>query len=497
MKRRVEWGMEPGEIKETRASDELAFIQNIIDRVPDWVIISTMKAVVVAANEAVAKAIGYTKPEIVGQGLSFFYDRPTIEQATKDLQRVREGGATTRVRPIRTKAGEVLQVELSNSLIHVAGAPHFFVIGRDITHRLEIEGRLRELAAVVRATDMGIVICDAAGFITYANRAAQDMFGYEPSEMVGRPITIFQPPRVRSDYMHQILQATLGGGFRGEVLSMRKSGEEFVRFLVTSPVFDTGGAPVALVGISHDITREKIMEDELKRQAHRVEDLERMTQIIAASAPDVFGRPLAGSVSLLLKALNELPEESPASDAVFLALRSTQKVLHKFPVLVHYTRLRTGQWRRPPSRVEVHPLIERLSHEYAPIARQLDVEFEAQFESDPPPLLGDSELIWGVFVSLVDNALDHTPPGGRVTVRVLPSETVDTVLFSVEDTGPGIAPDSLARLFRTPQEEGRGVGLAFCKLAVEAHDGRIWALGEPGKGSAFYVALPVHPAGEP
>lgn len=486
---------EPSDTKEAQAASELAFIQNIIDRVPDWVVIATTKAVVVAANEAAAKALGHPKAALVGQGLSFFYDQPTIEQASKDLQRVREGGATTRVRPLRTKSGDVLQVELSNSLIHIAGVPHFFVIGRDITQRLDIERRLRELAAVVRATDMCVIIADSAGFITYANRAAQAVFGYEPSEMVGKPITLFQPPRVRSDYMHSILQATLAGGFRGEVLSMRKTGEEFVRYLVTSPVYDTSGAPVALVGISHDITHEKQLEAELKEQARQVENLRRMIQIISASTPEAFHRPLGESVRLLVEALSDLPPDSPVNEPVFLALRNAQKVLHKMPVLIQYTKLRTGQWRRAPRPLQAHALIDRLTSEFGPIARQMGIRFEALFEAEPPPFLADADLVWGVFVSLIDNALDHTPPGGRVTLRVLPPETVDTVLFSVEDTGPGIAPESLARLFRTPQEEGRGIGLAFCKLAVEAQDGRIWALGEPGKGSAFYFSLPVEPPG--
>ncbi|MGH8104333.1 MAG: PAS domain-containing sensor histidine kinase [bacterium] len=482
------------DLPKTEVSDELGFLQSVIDRVTDWVFICTPRGGVVTANEAAARGLGYDKAELSGKGLSFFFDLPTIERVLQDIQKVREGETTVRVRAFRTKANDILQAEASNTLIHIGGVPHFFVICRDITHRIEIESRLRELAAVVRATDMSVIIADTLGFIRYANRAAQEIFEYDPGELVGKPLTILQPPRLRPDYMHSIFQATLAGGYRGEIISMRKSGEEFIRYLITSPVYDTNGAPVALIGISHDITHQKQLEAELSERAQEEDSLRRMVGMIESSVPEVLHRPLAESVRLLGDALNEIPPESPAAEFTFQALRTAQRVLHRTPIFVNYTKLRTGQYRFSSQPIDVHTLIGNLSSEYHAVAERLGVKWETSWESDAPAAAADPDLLWGILVSLVDNALDHTPPRGRVLLRVLPPEILSTVLFSVEDTGPGIAPDSISRFFDSPKEEGKRIGLAFCKLATEAMGGRIWALGEPGKGSAFYLAIPAHPA---
>lgn len=99
-------------------------------------------------------------------------------------------------------------------------------------------------------------------------------------------------------------------------------------------------------------------------------------------------------------------------------------------------------------------------------------------------------------MNLLDNALKYTPPGGKVTVTAewLPSETL---LFAVSDTGPGIPPEHQARIFdrfvRVPGQRtgGTGIGLAFCKLAVEAHGGKIWVESKMGEGATFKFTLPA------
>jgi len=103
-----------------------------------------------------------------------------------------------------------------------------------------------------------------------------------------------------------------------------------------------------------------------------------------------------------------------------------------------------------------------------------------------------------VLGNLLDNAIKFTPPGGRITISAEPQG--EEVLISVADTGPGIPQDRQARIFKKFEQvrgprrghpTGVGLGLAFCKLAVEAHGGRIWVESEEGKGSRFSFTMPV------
>ena len=118
-----------------------------------------------------------------------------------------------------------------------------------------------------------------------------------------------------------------------------------------------------------------------------------------------------------------------------------------------------------------------------------------------PSVQMDEEMISRVFSNLLDNALKFTPTGGRIEVNVALQVSPEAiVLCAVSDTGPGIASHLTSLIFEkfrqgdnSPQarRKGMGIGLYYCKLAVEAHGGRIWVEGEEGQGTTFYFTLPV------
>ena len=121
---------------------------------------------------------------------------------------------------------------------------------------------------------------------------------------------------------------------------------------------------------------------------------------------------------------------------------------------------------------------------------------EIQVSTDLPQVPADSDLISRVLTNLLDNAVKFTPRGGSTAASV--EQRGNEILFTVSDTGPGIPPgyrqrvfERFARLENTEGVKGVGLGLAFCKLAVEAHGGRIWAESEMNHGSTFCFTLPL------
>jgi two-component system sensor histidine kinase/response regulator len=116
-----------------------------------------------------------------------------------------------------------------------------------------------------------------------------------------------------------------------------------------------------------------------------------------------------------------------------------------------------------------------------------------------PPFSGDEDKLRRTLVNLLGNAIKFTPFGGTITAAAELQE--DVLLFSIHDTGEGIPPEAFDRIFdKFGQVENRkagrkmstGLGLTFCKLAVEAHGGRIWVESRSGEGSAFYFTIPRH-----
>src|SRR6185369_3897236 len=144
------------------------------------------------------------------------------------------------------------------------------------------------------------------------------------------------------------------------------------------------------------------------------------------------------------------------------------------------------------------PLITQVAAEIEVTRGTGGSTLELDLEEDLPPVYADPERIHQVLFNLLDNALRFTPAGGRVVVTA--GRAAEGVEVAVADTGPGIAPEHLSRVFerfyrvdsaRSRDDGGTGIGLAIARSVVEAHDGRIWAESEPGRGSIFRFELPT------
>ncbi len=149
--------------------------------------------------------------------------------------------------------------------------------------------------------------------------------------------------------------------------------------------------------------------------------------------------------------------------------------------------------------VPVADLLREVLPAQATLARNKRIRLESDLPANLPPVRADIVLIQRVLQNLIGNALKFTPEGGCVRVAAhLSIEEAATaeVVISVRDNGPGIPPEIQSQLFQKfvtggREEQGSGLGLAFCKLAVEAHGQRIWVESVPGTGAVFAFTLAV------
>lgn len=167
--------------------------------------------------------------------------------------------------------------------------------------------------------------------------------------------------------------------------------------------------------------------------------------------------------------------------------------------LLTLARADTGQLRIERAWTDLATVISPLLEAYAPLAAESGITLVNDASSTG--VVADEDLIIQVLVNLVDNAIAHTPPGGRITVGC--GEHGSSSCFWVSDTGVGIAPEHLPRVFerfyrvdtgRTRAAGGTGLGLAFCKAIADAHGGTIEVTSQPGNGSRFEFCSPVTPS---
>jgi signal transduction histidine kinase len=185
-------------------------------------------------------------------------------------------------------------------------------------------------------------------------------------------------------------------------------------------------------------------------------------------------------------------------DILRIAQHSTLRMLELVNAILDVSRLESG---RMPLELEAFSLTELLSEtldSQTTLANEKGIRLELNAPTTLPPAWADVKLIQRVLQNLIGNAIKFTPSGGTVCVTARTDERADRplLLVSVSDTGLGIPSEIQSRLFQrfvagTQEERGSGLGLAFCKLALEAHGERIWMASTPGNGTTFTFSLPV------
>jgi signal transduction histidine kinase len=196
--------------------------------------------------------------------------------------------------------------------------------------------------------------------------------------------------------------------------------------------------------------------------------------------------------SLLQTSDSLTPEDREQIDAIEVSAKRMSRLIAD---LLDVTRLEGGK-RLPiePETVHAAELLDEAEELFRSQASVASVSLDFKTGKDVPPVFADRHRIMQVLSNLVGNSLKFTPPGGTISVRA--ERRGGDVLFTVADTGPGIARENLHDIFtpywqaKRAERLGAGLGLPIAKGIVEAHGGTIWAESEPGKGTRFLFTLP-------
>jgi signal transduction histidine kinase len=178
-----------------------------------------------------------------------------------------------------------------------------------------------------------------------------------------------------------------------------------------------------------------------------------------------------------------------------IALRAASRLSRLVDSLLDLRRLESGEVQLNRAPADLNVVLTEALEQVQSMAAAKGLRLQRAAAPDLPVLPMDVELVRRVVVNLLDNAVKYTPSGGTITLSGAAGP--QQVTLSVHDTGPGVPAedqhrifDKFARVQRTATPKGLGLGLAFCRLAVEAHGGRIWVENDPAGGAAFHFTLP-------
>jgi len=264
-----------------------------------------------------------------------------------------------------------------------------------------------------------------------------------------------------------------------------------------SPVGPDAREATGTVVLLHDITDRKNAELALRAAHEELQALERMRDDLTHMIVHDLRTPLTSIASGLrtLKAVARLDDQEQA--LLDVAIEGGNTLLSMINDLLDISKMEAGALQLRLQKIAPAELIREACQQVELLAQQKGQTLVAEPEGDLPAVYADHDLARRALVNLLGNAVKFTPSGGAVTVSAAVAGD-DEVVFSVADTGIGIPEDARERIFdkfgqiesrKTGGRSSTGLGLTLCKLAVEAHGGRIWVDSEPGVGSTFSFTL--------
>ncbi|MBI4366128.1 MAG: MASE1 domain-containing protein [Deltaproteobacteria bacterium] len=373
------------------------------------------------------------------------------------------------------------------------------LLAEDILRNSEMQARM---AAIVESTDDAVIGKSPQGIVTSWNRGAEKLFGYTAAEMMGQPILRVVPHLLR-DVEDQILER-IRRGERIEQLATqrrRKDGTLLDIALTISPIYNAAGRVIGASSIARDITLQKTAEAALRERSQELERLTRTKSDFVTMVTHELRTPLSAikeGIAIVLDGIDGAinPHQQRTLEIV---KRNVDRLGRLVANVLDFQRFEGGLGQMRHSSADTAALVHEVMETFRFEAGKKGVRLAID-AAPPVPLVCDVDRIKQVLINLVDNALKFTEPGGSVMVGVQPAER--DVTFDVRDTGVGIRATEQAKVFEMfgqvehqgmSKMGGFGVGLAVCKLIINAHGGRIGVESAEGRGSRFFFVIPKQP----
>jgi PAS domain S-box-containing protein len=346
----------------------------------------------------------------------------------------------------------------------------------------EIGAQRARLAAVVESSRDGLVLIAEGGHLLLVSEPALRLLELSgsPEDWFGRPFDELCTTLGEGD-------PRVGESLRG--LRPGGIGPHQGEIEVSTATLECFALPVPAVGsllVLRDVTQERLAKELREDLTHAlVHDLRNPLLSIG------------GALELLAEVVHTLPEGTRPLPQ--MALRSARRLETLVTAILDVGRLESGQMPLRREAISLADLVARALDDQRLMAERGGLGLRVEIPGDAPLVSVDPDVLVRVIVNLVGNAIKFVPEGGTILVSggAHPGggAAVDLV---VSDDGPGLPPEVEARLFRkfvvgSQKGHGTGLGLAFCRLAVEAHGGRILGSSRPQGGTTFTLTLPAAP----
>lgn len=490
----------------------------------------------VECNNAVVKMLGYkSKEELLQTHPSELSPEKqpdgklSYEKAEEMMNLALEHG-THHFEWVHTRAnGENFPVEVWLSIVNYNNKKIIHTVWRDLTIKKRNEEYLRKLEKAFEYAPVSIYITDIDYNIEYINPFFKELTGFSEKDVIGKNAHLFRTHKHPQSFYEHLENAIFNNKvWKSEILSKKKSGEEFWASIAISPILDENKNISHFLVIKEDITEKKKAREELVELNTKLRRSERkgikeaknlsllnsklekseneliqlnkeQERLLSIIAHDLRG-PFAGFLSLtqFLKDEHDKLKEKDIlklANSLNSAANNTFKLLEN---LLAWTQSKDKHQFICQEILDLGEMVDEIINLFSEMANNKGVTLSKSINTSNF-VYADKHMLNTILRNLVSNALKFTKDGGRIDISSL-IYNKDFLEIIVRDTGVGISEDDCMKIFKidqkhttlgTNKEKGTGLGLLLCKEFTEKHGGEIWVDSTVGIGSEFTFTIPI------
>lgn len=489
--------------------------KTIFNKTLDGLILFSLDGRIVDMNPAWLEMHGYTRDEALQLRPQDFIPRESHEVYKQFISTVGKNQPFHTVANGLRKDGSRYLADVRGVQMDYQGKPHMLAILRDVTEQVEHETALRKSEDRLRSTIDAAMDCiigiDSDGLVLEFNPAAEETFGFEKSEILGKPMAdLIIPDHYRDQHttaMNNRKQSSETNNLakRMEVMAMRADGSEFPVELSIDVAQGADGK--MFIGYLRDITDHKQAEEQrirLEAQLRQSQKMEAIGHLSGGIAHD-FNNILTGVMGYIVLAAEKSEQYNDEKIAKYLthALRSGQKARDLIQQMLTFSRGQRGE----PRPMVLTPLIkESIKLLESTLPSSIEIKTNCDFQL--PQVNVDPVHIEQIIMNLCINARDAMQSSGQLSISARQRHCSDCICSScqqniegdfvelvVSDTGTGIPKDEIGRIFEpfySTKEVGKGSGMGLSTVhgIVHEYGGHIGVESSSGRGTSFHIFLP-------
>ena len=470
--------------------DPLQAASEIVAALADAVVVTGLDRRVLTANRAAARLFGRPLEDLTGMPIDDVVAPAERAHVADREHRAVDGEEQRYETRVLDAAGEEHVVAVSTTPLVAEGELLGTVATlRDITVQKRAQETLARSEAryrnLIESASDAIVTLDANGRFTTVNQAAEIISGYRREELVGLWFAPLLPDDELPKALTHFQKALAGETGLFETNFYRKDGDlRTIQVTYSTPRLDE-----EVLCLIRDVTDQKMLQEQLIQS----EKMSAIGQLVSGVAHEL-NNPLAGIsafAQLLLSEKRFPPDQRTAAEMIYAEARRASRIVQNL-----LTFARQHKPERSPTAVNqvLDDTLELRGYEL----RVRGIDVQRDYDEQVPETMGDAHQLQQVFLNLITNAeqaMERTERDKqRLTVRT--RRTGAAIRIEIEDTGPGIPPNLLERIFNPffttkPTGSGTGLGLSISLGIVREHEGRIWAENAPQGGARFLIELPI------